>query len=151
MEQITTPQKRYRSEMKLRVKPERLGVREFNDRLEIMRLWPDPYKKQIGSIIRHIAYLDEKIEKLELQIRDYEQAAFFESQAKAANTARQNTTITVPTKVVPPSRGERIYNLFMDQNDSLGAYLRIHRNITKEELKREANVWAKENKKELVL
>jgi len=137
--------------MKLKVKPERLGVREFNEKLETMRLWPDPYRKQIGSIIRHIAYLDEKIEKLELQIRDYEQAAFFESQAKAAKTSHKNTTITVPTKVVPPSKGERIYNLFMDQNDSLGAYLRLNRNVTKEELKREANVWAKENKKELVL
>lgn len=136
--------------MKLKVKPERLGAREFSEKLEIMRLWPDTYKKQIGPIVRHIAHLDDKIEKLESELRELKQAHFFESQAKANQSAHERTTVKLPKKIIPASKGERAYHLFTSKRDTLGAYLRLNRDVTKEELKFEANKWALENGKDFV-
>lgn len=134
--------------MKLQVKPQKLAPKEFQEKLKLMRLWPSTQRSEVGALIRHIAYLDERIEILEKEVREYKQIAFFDDKAKIV--AERAT----PKKIAPPfhkpTKAERFYLMFTDSRDSLGAYLRLNRDITKEEMKRIANEWAKENGKELL-
>jgi len=54
----------------------RLSSKEYQELLQIMRRWPDPYRKEAAKLVHHIAFQFTDIKKLEEEVRYLRQKSF---------------------------------------------------------------------------
>lgn len=136
--------------MKLKVKPEKIEYKRFNEMLGIMRNWPDYQRLLAHELLRHVQYLNENIAKLEKEIKDLKEVHFFEEQKRIETTPIQiDQPHTSPSlkavfeKQKKTTRGERFYKILEDRVHK--KYLGLNYTVKLEDLIFTANQWALSN------
>ncbi|MBP9708968.1 MAG: hypothetical protein KBD78_15130 [Oligoflexales bacterium] len=132
--------------MKLKVKAKRLVNEKFEDALKIMRLWPDYQRDVVHDLLMHVQYLNESIEKLETEIRNYKEIEFFEEKKQIElkqniiDVTPQLSKSLKPTEKLFSPRGERYYYLL--SNRTHDAYLNLNPSVNIDDMLTLANDWA---------
>lgn len=107
--------------MKLKVKPEKLMHKRFEEAIKIMRLWPEYQRNIAFELLKHIQFLNEHVEKLENEIRAHKELQFFEEKKQFTTKLLSNDHLPQLSKSLKPiekvqtSRAERFYHILKER------------------------------------
>jgi len=138
--------------MKLKVKPDKIQNKRFEELLGIMRHWPEYQRSIVHELLRHVQYLNSQIEQLEKINREYRETSFLEEKKiieQRASILESKPTLSPSLKKITEKkytpRGERYYYLL--ETGGYKNYLKLHDTMNVEKMIELANEWAFANNK----